>query len=65
MKQYSRVSYEQRCQIYAFLQVKLSIPEIARRLSFNKSTIYREISRNKLQAGYLPRPAQEEAQKRY
>lgn len=46
MKQYSRVSYAVRCQIYAFLEIKLSIPEIASRLGFHKTTIYREIKRN-------------------
>lgn len=46
MKQYSRVSYAVRCQISAFLEIKLSIPEIASRLGYHKSTIYREIKRN-------------------
>lgn len=46
MKQYSRVSYAVRCQICAFLEINLSIPEIATRLGYNKSTIYREIKRN-------------------
>jgi len=50
LKKYSRVSYEVRCQISALLQVKLSIPEIALRLGFNKSTIYREIKRNSIKA---------------
>jgi len=46
MKQYSRVTYETRCQIIAFLQAKFSIPQIAKTLGFDKSTIYRELARN-------------------
>lgn len=46
MKQYSRVSYEVRCQISALLQAEITIPEIARQLGFHKSTVYREIKRN-------------------
>ncbi len=61
MKQYSRVSYEVRCQIYAYLQIDLSIPEIATRLGFNKSTIYRELNRNQNPKGYLPTSADKKA----
>lgn len=50
MKQYSRVSYADRCQISAMLKSKISIPEIAKELGFNKSTIYREVKRN---TGYI------------
>lgn len=46
MKKYSRVSYAVRCQIGAFLQAKVSVPEIAKRTGHHKSTIYREIKRN-------------------
>lgn len=65
MKQYSRVSYAVRCQIDAFLQVKLSIPEIARRLGYNKSTIYRELKRNAQFGIYTPALADSLAKKRY
>jgi IS30 family transposase len=44
------VSYAQRCQINSLLQAKVSIPQIAKLINFNKSTIYREISRNKTTA---------------
>ncbi len=64
MKQYSRVSYEVRCQIHAFLQVNISIPEIANRLGFHKSTIYREIKRNS-QIEYVPKRAHKLAKNRY
>lgn len=46
MNQYSRVSYAERCQIFACLQAKLSVPEIANLLNRHKTTIYREIKRN-------------------
>lgn len=64
MKKYSRVSYEVRCQIYAFMQTSLSIPVIAKRLGFHKSTIYREIKRNTWD-NYHPSLAQKLAQERY
>jgi IS30 family transposase len=49
---YQRVTYENRCQIQAYLNTKISISEIARRLGFHKSTISREIKRNKLKDKY-------------
>lgn len=46
MAGYYRVTYEDRCQIRAFLQVERSVKGIAKQLGFDKSTIYREIARN-------------------
>jgi transposase, IS30 family len=46
VRQYSRVTYGQRCQIFALMQTEITIPEMAKRLGFNKSTIYRELKRN-------------------
>jgi transposase, IS30 family len=46
MRSYRRVTYEERCQIKAYLDVDLSKTEIARRLGFHKSTISRELKRN-------------------
>lgn len=46
MKKYSRVSYSERCQIYALMQAKKTITEIARQLHRHKSTISREVRRN-------------------
>lgn len=43
---YRRVTCADRCHIYASLQVKIPIPEIALKLGFHKSSIYREIQRN-------------------
>lgn len=60
MKLYSRVSYEERCQIFALLQAKNSVPEIARILNRNKSTIYRELKRaTAYHPSYKPKFAQE------
>lgn len=66
MTKYSRVSYPVRCHIYALLQVKTSIAEIASLTGFNKTTIYREIKRNKgLNNFYAPELAQTLASRRY
>jgi IS30 family transposase len=64
MKQYSRVTYEERCQIFAYLKINLSIPNIAERLGRHKTTIYREVKRawgysaNALIPNYSPRRGQ-------
>lgn len=47
MQKYRRVTYEDRCHICSYLQVKIGVVEISRRLGFHKTTIYREIKRNK------------------
>lgn len=60
MRLYSRVSYEERCQIFALLQAKKKASEIARILKRNKSTIYRELKRNTAyEPAYKPKFAQE------
>ncbi|MAE74426.1 MAG: hypothetical protein CL675_10045 [Bdellovibrionaceae bacterium] len=46
MRQYSRVTYEDRCHISAWMQDGISVSEVAQHLGFNKSTIYRELQRN-------------------
>ena len=61
MKTYSRVSYAVRCQIYAYLQTNLSISEIATKLGFHKTTIYREIKRRPENKRYCPDRAQKNA----
>ena len=64
MRAYRRVTYEDRCQIQAFLQVKLSIGEVSKKLGFHKSTIFRELARNS--AGrYEPKRANKLARKRF
>jgi transposase, IS30 family len=60
MHYYRRVTYEDRCQIQAFLQAKLSINEISERLGFHRSSIYREIGRNRMdRRGYIAGRAHE------
>lgn len=55
MEKYHQLTYSQRCQIFAFLQMNLSKKEIANRLDVHRSTIYREISRNSFNEKYKPR----------
>ena len=64
MPNYRRVSYEDRCKISVFLQVKYSKSMIARELGFHKSTVYREISRNNWN-GYSPQNAQNIAREQF
>lgn len=65
MASYRRVAYEDRCQIRAFLQVGESIKAIARKLKFDKSTVYREVARNaESQKKYRAGLAQKRADKR-
>ena len=65
MRTYRRVTYEERCQIDAWLQVNLSRAEIARRLGFHKSTICREIKRNIGRYTYSGKGAHRKAEERY
>lgn len=64
MKKYSRVSYEARCQISALLKTKIPISEISKIVGFHKSTIYREIKRNKGCRSYFPERADRFARQR-
>lgn len=57
MKHYTHLTQEQRYQISALMQAKTSISEIARIIGCHKSTISREIKRNKGQRGYRPKQA--------
>lgn len=62
MRSYRRVTYEDRCQIQAFLQVKQSSREIAGNLGFHRSTIYRELHRNRIKGrGYIAGRANKKA----
>ena len=62
---YLRLTYEDRCQIQAFLQVNMSVCLISQKLGFHKSTIYRELSRNKVRSGYEAKAANLKATKRF
>ena len=66
MHNYRRVTYEDRCQIYAFLQAGVPKSVIGQEIGFHRSTIYRDIARNKLPAnGYEPPRATAQADKRF
>ena len=49
---------------YTFLEMKLSMTDIAKRLGKHRSTLYRELERNKEPEGYLPGTAQFKAGER-
>jgi len=55
---YRRVTYADRCQIFALISVKKGAGEISQLLGFDRSSIYREIKRNKQGARYRPKEAQ-------
>lgn len=65
MVKYVRVSYGVRCQIEAFLQTEISIPEMAKLLGLHKTTIYREVKRNKSGIVYIGKEAQKASKTRY
>jgi IS30 family transposase len=62
---YRRVAISDRYQIKAYLETKVGPVEIARKLGFHKSTIYREIRRNSVDHGYVPDPAHALAKARF
>ena len=64
MASYRRVTYEDRCQIHALLQVNIGVSKMAQELRFHRSTIFREIKRNR-KAQYYPQSAQMNARRRY
>lgn len=64
MSAYSQITEEERYHIYAHLKAGYTVPEIARELQRHKSSIYRELDRNKGQRGYRPKQAHEKADTR-
>jgi IS30 family transposase len=61
---YQQLTQDQRYQIYAFLKAGFSHSHIARELEVDKSTICRELQRNRGQRGYRPKQAHELARSR-
>lgn len=57
MKRYSQLTREQRYQIYVLKKAGLSQSRIAALIEVHKSTISRELRRNRGQRGYRPRQA--------
>jgi IS30 family transposase len=62
---YRRVTYSDRCQIQAYLQIEFSIAIISKRMGFHKATIYRELERNKNRCKYEAQRAHCKANKRF
>jgi len=58
---YKQLTLEQRYEIKAFMQVGFKFSEIANHLDVHRSTIYREISRNRGLRGYRPHQAGQKA----
>ena len=56
MRKYRRITYEDRCQIYALSKRGASQEDIARILGVSQSTVSRELWRNRGQRGYRFKP---------
>jgi transposase, IS30 family len=65
MGKYRRVACVDRCHIFMALNRGLSVAKIAEDLGFNKSSIYRELKRNRSERKYNPVKADERAQLRF
>lgn len=63
-KGYHHLTHDERCQIYTLKKRGDSQAEIARQLNVNRSTVYRELLRNKGLNGYRYKQAQEKSQQR-
>ena len=64
MRTYHQLTQEQRYQIYALQKTKHSFSEIAGVVGIHKSSVSRELKRNRGQRGYRPQQAQELAVER-
>jgi IS30 family transposase len=61
---YKQLTLERRYEIYGLLHTNLSKSEISRRVGIHKSTLYRELKRNRGFRGYRPRQAGQKAARR-
>ena len=61
MSNYTHLTQYERYQISALLKSGKSISSIATQLDRDKSTLYRELNRNKGLRGYRPHQAHEKA----
>lgn len=61
---YKQLTLEDRSQIHAYRQAGFTITETAKRLDRHKSTISRELKRNRGKRGYRPKQADETAAER-
>ena len=62
--QYTQLTQEQRYQTYSLLKMEHTQTEIAACIGVHKSTISRELRRNRGKRGYRPKQAQEKAKER-
>ena len=53
-KTYEHLTLEDRCRLLGMLEMGLPKAEIARRLGRDRSTVYREIARNRCVGSYRP-----------
>jgi len=58
MRTYTQLTYHQRYHVYTFLKAGLGQTEIAEAIGVHKSTISRELRRNRGRRGYRPKQAQ-------
>lgn len=65
MSTYQRITQPVRCQIEAYLQANIPVKKIAEKLGFDKSSIYRELKRNRCSRGYVAFTADRSANRRY
>ena len=59
MRTYHQLTQAQRYQIYALRKTKHSLSEIATVIGVHKSTVSRELNRNRSKRGYRPQQAHE------
>ena len=59
MRTYHQLTQAQRYQIYALRKAKHTLPQIAEVIGVHKSSVSRELQRNRGQRGYRPQQAQE------
>ena len=59
MRTYCQLTQAQRYQIYALRKTKHTLSEIADVIGVHKSSVSRELKRNRGQRGYRPQQAQE------
>ena len=59
MNSYQQLAYEQRYHIYSMMRIGFSQTKIANEIGVHRSTISRELSRNRGKRGYRPKQANE------
>ena len=65
MRTFNHLTQEERYHIYIMHKKKVSLEEIAKDIGRNKSTISRELQRNKGKRGYRYQQAQIKAERRH